>query len=107
MTNKRRIKERRKQLGMSQEELADLVGTNQSQISMYENDRNDPTGEVLIAMAHALDTTIDYLLGLTDNPERPLRSEHDLDAMEKQAIEILRSKPVQDRQKVIDILKIL
>lgn len=73
MSPMRRIQERRKALSLSQEDLAEVIGTNQKQISKYETGKNDPTGDVLIALADALDTTVDYLLGRTNTPDRPLR----------------------------------
>jgi transcriptional regulator with XRE-family HTH domain len=103
----RRFRDRRKQLGLSQEALADLVGTNQAQISAYENGKNDPTGEVLIALSQALETTVDYLLGLTGNPDRPLRGEFDLDEIEREAVKILRSKRQDERRKAIEVLRVL
>jgi transcriptional regulator with XRE-family HTH domain len=63
-----RIAKRRAELNMTQEELATLVGTNQKQISRYENGHNDPTGEVLSKFAKALDTTVDWLVGMIDDP---------------------------------------
>lgn len=103
----RRFRDRRKQLGLSQEDVADLVGTNQAQISAYETGKNDPTGEVLIALSQALETTVDYLLGLTGNPDRPLRGEFDLDEIEREAVKILRTKRPEDRRKAVEILRML
>lgn len=101
-----RIAERRKELGISQEELAAAIGTNQRQISRYERGDNDPTGEVLISLADALDTTIDFLVGRSANPLRPLRNENDLDDVEREAITVLRSKPPTDRKRVVEIMRL-
>lgn len=92
---------------MSQEELALSIGTNQRQISMYENDKNSPTGEVLIAMADVLDTTVDYLLGRSDITDRPLRGMFDLDDIEREAIKVLRSKPREQRPKIVEIMRMV
>lgn len=106
MVHERRIRERRKQLHMSQEDLAALVGTNQKQISLYETGKNDPTGDVLIALADALDTTVDYLLGRTNTPDRPLRGAFDLDDIEREAIQVLRSKPREERKRIVEIMRL-
>jgi len=53
---------------LSQDRLAEITGISQNQISRYERGINDPTGKALVALARALDTTADYLLGLTDDP---------------------------------------
>jgi len=102
-----RIARRRKTLGISQEELAALIGTNQKQISRYENGHNDPTADVLIAMARALETTADWLLGLSDVEERPLRGVTDLNEDERELILIYRSKPASKRRQVVDIARVV
>lgn len=106
MSPKLRIRERRIQLNISQEDLALQIGSSQRQVSKYETGKNNPTSDVLDALANALSTTTDYLLGRTDNPERPLRNEFDLDEVEREAIEILRSKKPADRKRVVEIMKL-
>lgn len=106
MSPMRRIQERRKQLGLSQEELAEIIGSNQKQISKYETGKNDPTGDVLIALAEALDTTVDYLLGRTGIPDRPLRGAFDLDEVEREAIQVLRSKRPEERRRIVEIMRL-
>ena len=63
-----RIRLGRAALKMSQMTLAVAANTNPTQISRYERGENDPTGTVLIALARALNTSSDYLLGLVDDP---------------------------------------
>jgi len=46
-----RIKLRRMQLNLSQDELATKAGISQRQVSRYERGESDPTGQVLIQMA--------------------------------------------------------
>lgn len=102
-----RIRERRKQLRISQEDLADVLGTTQSQISRYEKGENDPTGEILAALASALETSADWLLGLTDDVARPVTSKSDLSEDEKQLLEIYRRKSPEVRRKVLDVARVL
>lgn len=102
-----RIFQRRKQLGMSQEELAALTGTSQRQISKYETGKNDPTAGVLADLAQALQTTTDYLLGLTDISDRPLRSHGDLNEDERKLVELYRGKSKEKQRQVFDIVKVL
>lgn len=102
-----RIAVRRKQLQLSQEQLAQMIGTNQKQISRYENDQNDPTADVVAALANALDTTTDWLLGLTDNPERPMRGETDLNDDERELLKLYRSKTLPGRKQIINIARVV
>lgn len=88
--NGTRIAERRLLLGYSQEELAALIGTSQKMISRYETGM-EPGASKVRALAQALNTSTDYLLGLTDNPDRPLRNSGDLSTDEIEIVRVLRS----------------
>lgn len=102
-----RIAYRRQSLDMTQDYLAELVDSSQRQISKYEKSLNNPTSDVLAKIATALNTTTDWLLGLTDNPQRPLRNSGDLDDLERKAIEILRSQDANTREKMVKALEAL
>lgn len=99
-----RILQRRKLLGLSQEELALRVGTSQRQISKYETGKNDPTSSVLGALAVELGTTPNYLLGITDNPEAAL-DVADLDELEQELIAILRGQQRDMRERILRAVK--
>jgi transcriptional regulator with XRE-family HTH domain len=95
-----RIRDLRIQHGMSQEELSEAVGISQNQISRYERGANDPTGEVLIALADVLHTTTDYLLGRSADPAPTIR-EADLDTKERKVVTAMR---MGDRLGAIQII---
>lgn len=97
---------RRKQLKISQQDLAEQIESDQRQVSRYENGVNAPTADVLFRIAVALNTTTDYLLGLTDYPERDVRGRGDLTEDEKDIIEMLRSASPDLRAKAMQILKL-
>jgi transcriptional regulator with XRE-family HTH domain len=61
-----RLKKLRKQKRWSQKELAAKVDIRFQQHNKYESDLNLPPAEMLIKLADALGTTVDYLL--TGNP---------------------------------------
>lgn len=100
----KRIRQRRLQLGMSQEELAFKIGTSQKQISRYERDDSDFTGKVLLKLADALETTSDYILGITDSPDREVR-EDNLDELETEIFTLLRSQPEDERRRALSVIK--
>lgn len=102
-----RIRERRVYLVMSQEELADRIGTSQKQISRYERGENDPTGEVLIALARALNTSADWLLGLADQPERPVETIDGLTEIERELLRAFRRKPPLKQADIVEIVKLV
>ena len=55
---------------MSQMSIAKLLGMSQTGYSKYETGENDIPTAILIALARFHDTSVDYLLGLT-NEKRP------------------------------------
>lgn len=67
MTISDRIRDRRKELGMSADELADKLGKTRSTVYRYETDEVDKMPiATLEPLAKALNTTVTYLLGLED-----------------------------------------
>ena len=61
MTVKNRIRARRKERGLSQEELARLCGVSRQTINAIENNKYDPTLALAFHLARELDTTVDEL----------------------------------------------
>jgi transcriptional regulator with XRE-family HTH domain len=100
-----RIRERRTQLGWSQEELAARLRTDQKQISKWEHGRGNPTAQTLILLAEVLEVTIDWLVGLSETPDC-LGNSTDLSEIEREAIAILRSKPPERRHELLEILRL-
>ena len=64
------LTELRKINNMSQEELASRIGVTRQTLSKYETGENDVPTVVLIKLARFYNTSIDYLLGETNNPKR-------------------------------------
>ncbi len=62
----KRIRELRKGMNMSQRELAERAGVAQNTVSQYENGTSELSLSVLANFAKILDTTADYLLGLSE-----------------------------------------
>ena len=61
-----RIRDLREDSDMTQVQISKLLGMSQTGYSKYETGENDiPTG-ILIALAKIHNTSIDYLLGLTN-----------------------------------------
>jgi transcriptional regulator with XRE-family HTH domain len=102
-----RIRQLREHCGLSQEQLALETGTSQRQISKYETGKNEPTAHVLFALAARLNTSTDYLLGRTDNPDRLLRSDEDLDTDEREIIKLIRRQSPEQRQRIVNAVKAL
>ena len=62
-----RLKELRKKNNLTQQELADKVGTNRVNVTKWETGRTEPTLENIVKLSKILDTTTDELLGRNIN----------------------------------------
>ena len=60
------MKEARKSMNLTQQQLATILQTNNSSICDWECGRSQPDLETLAKMACYFDITTDYLLGLED-----------------------------------------
>lgn len=63
-----RIKQMRKLKGWSQKKLAEAMEISRSTVAMWEVGANDMTLPTLAKLADALETSQEYLLGMTDDP---------------------------------------
>lgn len=59
-----RLRDLRIEKGLTQKELASLIGCQNSIISFYENGDRFPTPEVIIKLAAVFRVSTDYLLGV-------------------------------------------
>ena len=73
MTTGERIKNRRKELGISADKLAELIGVSRSTMFRYENGYIEklPINN-LVTIARSLNTTVGYLMGWDDEKNAPI-----------------------------------
>ncbi|HHX75644.1 MAG TPA: helix-turn-helix transcriptional regulator [Limnochordia bacterium] len=64
-----RIRELRNKKGMTQKDLASLLGVTDAAIGMWENGRREPNAEHIKRMANIFCVTTDYLLG-QESPQK-------------------------------------
>ena len=65
-----RIRDLREDRDLNQTEVAKMLGMSQTGYSKYETGENDIPTTVLIRLSRFYDTSIDYLLGESDDPKR-------------------------------------
>lgn len=65
-----RLREFRERAGLTQRQLAERLEILQPQYFRYEQGMRDLPTPLLIRLADIYGVSTDYLLGLTDNPER-------------------------------------
>ena len=61
-----RIRDLREDMDMTQREIREVLGMSQTGYSQYELGKNDIPTATLIKLAEFYHTSVDYLLGLTD-----------------------------------------
>lgn len=71
----KRIRDLRADKDLTQKQLAAILGMSQTGYSKYETGENDLPTAVLIKLAKFYNTSIDYLLGLTDESNAYPRSQ--------------------------------
>ena len=76
-----RIRKQRIMIGMTQDELAELLCIPKTTISAYENDKIDVKGSRIAELARALFTTPNYLLGFEEEKSEEQRMDEGITAM--------------------------
>ena len=64
-----KLRQARKAKGITQEDLADEIGSHPASVSNYETGRSMPSTLTLIDLCEVLDVSADWLLGLKDCEE--------------------------------------
>lgn len=70
-----RLKELREACHMTQEKLAEHVGSSKSSISYYESGKREPDIAMLRQLAQYFHVTVDYLIGVSPLPTELLQQE--------------------------------
>ncbi|WP_419877753.1 helix-turn-helix domain-containing protein [Brevibacillus centrosporus] len=91
-----RIRNRRKQLGLKQLEIAEQLGMGRSNFGHIENDRVVPSSTDLDKIADILKTKSDYLLGKTNDPSLPNEDPYALTPKEENDIAIKLQKMMDE-----------
>ena len=71
------VRQLRKERGMTQQELADMIGLTKVTISQYETGKRKPSFEMIEALADVFHVDMNYLLGFTDKIQKPAGDETD------------------------------
>lgn len=64
-----RIRNLREDKDLTQQQVANMLFVNRRTYAAYENGINSMTPETLVKLAKIHNVSVDYLLGLTDNPK--------------------------------------
>jgi transcriptional regulator with XRE-family HTH domain len=95
------IKKIRKKKGWSQKELGEMIGSHLSHINRIETGKQNPSLEVLIKLADALDVSIDGLVRGSEEDFKEIRIE---DKNMAERIKLLNTMDPEDRKAVIRVI---
>lgn len=81
-----RLRELRKNIGLTQMQLSEISGVRQDLICLYERGKTYPKLTSLVKLASSLNTSLDYLTGITEDPVsvaelKELLSENELELL--------------------------
>lgn len=102
MENLRIIREMRNK---NQLNVAINVGVSQGEISAYEAGRRYPKPTILIKLAKFLDTSTDYLLGITDDPTPIRLMNNNLTEEEKELLNYYSLLAEEDKIKLVKYMQ--
>lgn len=97
---KERLKESRQKSHLTQDELAAKLHTDKTQISRWERGESVPHAETLIELSRILAVSVDYLLGISDEPMIRIRVDN-LSIEEMAILSALRSGNEKEAMKII------
>ncbi len=66
-----RLKELRKEKGLSLKDIAEILGVAESTVSLYENSKRELSYTALQKLSSFFGVSIDYLLGVSDSKQEP------------------------------------
>jgi len=93
----KRLRRRRRLLGMTQQDLANMVGVRFQQIQKYECGANRITSSRLYDLSKALNVSVQYFFDGMIDATQPTRAANDADGMEgdilsqKETLELVRA----------------
>lgn len=103
MFDGKRLKELRTNMGLTQQQLGDLVNVTKVSICCYEKNNRTPNIETLMDLAEVLNTTPNYLLGSEASMTMAEGEEEYTIAVSKEDIEIL--KEIKKHYKLYELLR--
>lgn len=99
------LKNLRENAGLSQEKLANQLGVAQQSIHSYERGIYEPDIATLKLLAAFFDTSVDYLIGNTEIPNKIVKTDrYDLNDEEAEVIRKYRSLAAKNRKSLKLIL---
>lgn len=94
-----RLYDLRKDADLTQDELALALKINKHSVSSYEREKSEPPDDIKIRIAEFFNVSVDYLLGLTDDPT-PYKKKSNL-------LRLPKAFPADARKSLMDYMDFL
>lgn len=98
------IREAREKAGLTQKELAAIVGVHPSTFNGYEKGNHDPKSDLLAKIADACGVTVDYLLGKSERPT-PVPENEPISSNRQALLDAIKSMDEETANAVLDIIR--
>ncbi len=82
-----RLKELRKEKGMTQIELAAALGVSSGTVAMWETGKRKPSFEMMDRLTDVFDKRLDYILGTSDDPAPAKLNDDEIAQLEDWAVQ--------------------
>ena len=101
----RRMADARRQAGLSQVELAKMLDVNQQVVAAWERKNVALRAEQIRSLAEALNTSADYLIGISDKMSRSGKGIRGPSGKVRQAFEQVAKLPRRQQDKVAEFVE--
>lgn len=98
-----RLRELRKQKGITMKQLGEIVGVGESTISQYENGKRQPDYDTINQFADYFGVSVDYLLGRTDEKSPSL--DEQLEGVEFALFGEIKELTNEQKQEILDFVR--
>lgn len=99
-----RIKQRRKELKLTQVQIKDLCGISNGNLSELENGNRLPSAGALIALSKVLNVSIDWIL-TGENPLCDISNEI-LSPLENEYLNAFRKLALDDQEEILELIEL-
>ena len=96
-----RIRELRKQRGMTMKELGKVIGVAESTVSQYELGRRQPDNETLLTLGEFFEVSVDYLLGGVSYPDPRLKELAEKSEFQKKLDNLSRDMSEDEKRQLL------
>ena len=100
----RRIKERRKELKLTQVQIKEICGISNGNLSDFENGNKTPSANALIALSKALHVSIDWIL--TGESHYEDITNEILSGYENDLLQLFRVLDPDDQEEIIELMEL-